>query len=244
MSKTEWDLIKGKISVLSTCCCSEKKKIIIQTFYNFYQTFSRSGIFLCKFQGFSKNSKNSRLCMNPLNWYPKKRFTFRHILDPPGQPIISKLVPGMLSISVHWNKSRDNGESDILDHRIRLLWCREQGATSAPRKTKQLFSRRNLRRNRTDVIVLQSRNVIGYGKEKNVTVSTLEGGKLKYFLLVLLQFYVISFIPFFNRSIVDYIKHSINAQSIHQTIRLSLLISQGTYMIFLLSFSLSSLETI
>ena len=59
--------------------------------------------------------------MNPLNWYPKKRFTFRHILDPPGQPIISKLVPGMLSISVHWNKSRDNGESDILDHRIRLL---------------------------------------------------------------------------------------------------------------------------
>ena len=26
MSKTEWDLIKGKISVLSTCCCSEKKK--------------------------------------------------------------------------------------------------------------------------------------------------------------------------------------------------------------------------
>ena len=244
MSKTEWDLIKGKISVLSTCCCSEKKKIIIQTFYNFYQTFSRSGIFLCKFQGFSKNSKNSRLCMNPLNWYPKKRFTFRHILDPPGQPIISKLVPDMLSISVHWNKSRNNGGSDILDHRIRLLDAENKKEQVYQGIRNNYFSLRNLRQNRTYVIVLQSRNVIGYGKEKNVTVSTLEGGKLKYFLLVLLQFYVISFIPFFNRSIVDYIKHSINAQSIHQTIRLSLLISQGTYMIFLLSFSLSSLETI
>ena len=60
---------------------------------------------------------------------------------------------------------------------------------------------------------------------------------LNYFLFVLLQFYIISFIPFFNRSIVNYIKHSINAQSIHQTIRLSLLVNQGTYMIFLLSFS-------
>ena len=244
MSKTEWDLIKGPISVLSTCCCFEKKKIIIQTFYNSYQAFSRSGILLCKFQGFSKNSKNSRLCMNPLNWYPKKRFTFHHILDPPGQPIISKLVPDMLSISVHWNKSRDNGGSDILDHRIRLLDAENKVQQVHQGKRNNYFSLRNLRQNRTYVIVLQSRNVIGYGKEKNVTVSTLEGGKLKYFLLVLLQFYVISFIPFFNRSIVDYIKHSINAQSIHQTIRLSLLISQGTYMIFLLSFSLSSLETI
>ena len=26
MSKTEWDLIKEQISVLSTCCCFEKKK--------------------------------------------------------------------------------------------------------------------------------------------------------------------------------------------------------------------------
>ena len=175
--------------------------------------------------------------MNPLNWYPKERFTFRHILDPPGQPIISKLVPGILSISVHWNKSRDNGESDILDHRIRLLDAENKVQQVHQGIRNNYFSLRNLRQNRTYVIVLQSRNVIGYGKEKNVTVSTLEGGKLKYFLLVLLQFYVISFIPFFNRSIVDYIKHSINAQSIHQTIRLSLLINQGTYMIFLLSFS-------
>ena len=170
--------------------------------------------------------------MNPLNWYPKKRFTFRHILDPPGQPIISKLFRDMLSISVHWNKSRDNGGSDILDHRIRLLDAENKKEQVYQGIRNNYFSLRNLTQNRTYVIVLQSRNVIGYGKEKNVTVSTLEGGKLKYFLLVLLQF-----IPFFNRSIVDYIKHSINAQSIHQTIRLSLLISQGTYMIFLLSFS-------
>ena len=223
MSKTERELTKGKISLLSTCCCFEKKII---------QTFSRSRILLCKFQGFSKNSKNSRLSMNPLNWYPKKRFTFRHILDPPGQPIISKLFRDMLSISVHWNKSRDNGGSDILDHRIRLLDAENKKEQVYQGIRNNYFSVRNLTQNRTYVIVLQSRNVIGYGKEKNVTVSTLEGGKLKYFLLVLLQF-----IPFFNRSIVDYIKHSINAQSIHQTIRLSLLISQGTYMIFLLSFS-------
>ena len=151
------------------------KKKKIQTFYNFYQAFSRSGILLCKFQGFSKNSKNSRLCMNPLNWYPKKYFTFRHILDPPGQPIISKLVPDMLSISVHWNKSRNNGGSDILDHRIRLLDAENKVQQVHQGKRNNYFSLRNLRRNRTDVIVLQSWNVIGYGKEKNVTVSTLEG---------------------------------------------------------------------
>ena len=169
MSKTEWDLTKGKNSLLSTCCCFEKKKI--QTFYNFHPTFSRSGILLCKFQGFSKNS---RLCMKRLNWYPKKRFTFRHILDPPGQPIISKLVRDMLSISVHWNKSRDNGGSDILDHRIRLFDAENKEQQVHQGIRNNYFSLRNLRRNRTYVIVLQSRNVIGYGKEKNVTVSTLE----------------------------------------------------------------------
>ena len=113
--------------------------------------------------------------MNPLNWYPKECFTFRHILDPPGQPIISKLVPDMLSISVHWNKSRNNGGSDILDHRIRLLDAENKEEQVYQGIRKNYFSLRNLRRNRTYVIVLQSRNVIGYGKEKNVTVSTLEG---------------------------------------------------------------------
>ena len=81
----------------------------------------------------------------------------------------------MLSISVHWNKSRDNGESDILDHRIRLLDAENKVQQVHQGKRNNYFSRRNLRRNRTDVIVLQSRNVIGYGKEKNVTVSTFEG---------------------------------------------------------------------
>ncbi|CAH3175068.1 unnamed protein product, partial [Porites lobata] len=81
----------------------------------------------------------------------------------------------MLSISVHWNKSRDNGESDILDHRIRLLDAENKVQQVHQGKRNNYFSSRKLRRNRTDVIVLQSRNVIGYGKEKNVTVSTLEG---------------------------------------------------------------------
>ena len=197
MSNTEWDLTKGKILLLSTCCCFEKK--IIQTFYNFYQTFSRSGILLSKFQGFSKNS---RLCMNPLNWYPKKRFTFRHILDPPGQPIISKLVPGMLSISVHWNKSRDNGGSDILDHRIRLLDAENKVQQVHQGIRNNYFSLRNLRRNRTYVIVLQSRNVIGYGKEKNVTVSTLEGALIFSFCTFTVLYYLIhSFLQSINREL-------------------------------------------
>ena len=204
MSNTEWDLTRGKILLLSTCCCFEKK--IIQTFYNFYQTFSRSGILLSKFQGFSKNS---RLCMNPLNWYPKKRFTFRHILDPPGQPIISKLVPGMLSISVHWNKSRDNGESDILDHRIRLL--------DAENKVQQVHQGK---RNNYLVVEIWGETELmlkfcnlemwsATARRRMLLFQRLRG--LKYFLFVLLQFYIISFIPFFNRSIVNYIKHSINA---------------------------------
>ncbi|KAM7442955.1 hypothetical protein ABFA07_008214 [Porites harrisoni] len=96
-------------------------------------------------------------------------------LYPPGQPIISKLVPDMLSISVHWNKSRDNGGSDILDHRIRLLDAENKVQQVHQGIRNNYFSLRNLRQNRTYVIVLQSRNVIGYGKEKNVTVSTLEG---------------------------------------------------------------------
>lgn len=187
---------------------------------------------LCKFHGFFKNS---RLCKKPV-----KRFTFRHISDPPGQPIISKLVRDMLSISVHWNKSRDNGGSDILDHRITLV----DEETKVPQVHQGIrnnyFILRNLRQNRTYVIVLQSRNVIGYGKEKNVTVSTLEGGKLNFVLL--LHLYIILFIPFFNRSIVNYIKHSSNAQSIRQTIRLSLLLSLGTYMVF--SFPYNSIFSI
>ena len=140
--------------------------------------------------------------MNPLNWYPKKRFTFRHILDPPGQPIISKLVPGMLSISVHWNKSRDNGESDILDHRIRLLDAENKVQQVHQGKRNNYFSSRKLRRNRTDVIVLQSRNVIGYGKEKNVTVSTLEGALIFSFCTFTVLYYLIhSFLQSINREL-------------------------------------------
>ena len=140
--------------------------------------------------------------MNPLNWYPKKRFTFRHILDPPGQPIISKLVPGMLSISVHWNKSRDNGGSDILDHRIRLLDAENKVQQVHQGIRNNYFSLRNLRQNRTYVIVLQSRNVIGYGKEKNVTVSTLEGALIFSFCTFTVLYYLIhSFLQSINREL-------------------------------------------
>jgi len=110
-------------------------------------------------------------------------FLFR-ISVPPGEPLIIKLVPDILSITATWNKSRVNGGSPILDYNIALLDANNNVQRNHSGIREMCYTFRNLRQNRTYMIVLQARNVVGYGGSTNVTVSTLEAGKMLFCCLV------------------------------------------------------------
>lgn len=94
----------------------------------------------------------------------------------PSAPMINKIFPEMLSIKVTWNRSLDDGGSPILDYRITIIDMNNvQRATS--RIHENNFTLQNLRQNRTYRILIQARNVVGYGNSANASVSTLEAGK-------------------------------------------------------------------
>ena len=96
---------------------------------------------------------------------------------PPGPPVFSKLEPAMLSINIAWNRSRDDGGSPTLDYRIILLDANKNRIQVRSGINENNYTVRNVKHNRTYVILLQARNVVGYGNPANVTVSTLEAGQ-------------------------------------------------------------------
>ena len=101
-----------------------------------------------------------------------------HISVPPGPPVINKLVPDILSISATWNRSRDDGGSPILDYKITLFEVNADKQQRQSVVTGNNYTLRSLKHNRTYKIVIQARNVVGYGKSANATVATLEAGKI------------------------------------------------------------------
>lgn len=96
---------------------------------------------------------------------------------PPGPPII-KAFPRVLAIYVTWNASlQDINNAKILSYRIKI-----SSGTSVIRPfttiTETSLEIKNLARNRTYVIEIKARNVVGYGETAKISATTLSAGKL------------------------------------------------------------------
>lgn len=98
-------------------------------------------------------------------------------LFPPGPPVIKKLVPDMLSISMTWNKPRDDGGSIVLDYMITLLDANKTQRQMRNEITDSNYTIQNVKQNKTYMILIRARNVVGYGEPTNATVSTLEAAR-------------------------------------------------------------------
>ena len=85
-----------------------------------------------------------------------------------------------MSISATWNRSRDNGGSPVLDYNITLLEANSSVQQSQSGIRETFYTLRHLRQNRTYTLLLQARNVVGYGNSANATVSTLAAGKMLF----------------------------------------------------------------
>ena len=83
----------------------------------------------------------------------------------------------MLAFNVSWNAPRDNGGSRVLDYNITLLDVNRRVLQQRNGVKQTSVTMQNLRQNRTYIIVLQARNIVGYGESVNGTVKTLEAGK-------------------------------------------------------------------
>lgn len=83
----------------------------------------------------------------------------------------------MLALNVTWSPSLYNGGSPILDYNTTLLDVNRTvlQQNNGTKTTSTTFE--NVQQNRTYIFVVQARNVVGYGKSANASVTTLEAGK-------------------------------------------------------------------
>lgn len=103
-------------------------------------------------------------------------FPFR-ISDPPGPPVIKKFTANVLALNVTWSPSRDNGGSPIVDYNTTLLDVNKTMLQQHRGIRTTSITLQNVQQNRTYIFVVQARNVVGYGKSANASVTTLEAGK-------------------------------------------------------------------
>ena len=82
----------------------------------------------------------------------------------------------MRSITTTWNRSRNDGGSPILDHRITLLDWKNNVKYNQSGIKENNYTIYNLHQNRNYTVVLEARNLIGYSKPANVTFWTLKAG--------------------------------------------------------------------
>nr|XP_058971305.1 neural cell adhesion molecule 1-B-like isoform X2 [Pocillopora verrucosa] len=92
----------------------------------------------------------------------------------PGPPVINKFTSDVLSVNVSWDAPQDDTDGGIFDYKITIL---EENylMTQQHHGIKQtFFSFQNLKQNRSYIVFLQARNIVGYGESANGTVRTLE----------------------------------------------------------------------
>ncbi|XP_068734303.1 uncharacterized protein [Montipora capricornis] len=95
-------------------------------------------------------------------------------LVPPSPSVFNKLEREMRSITTTWNRSRNDGGSPILDHRITLLDWKNNVKYNQSGIKENNYTIYNLHQNRNYTVVLEARNLIGYSKPANVTFWTLK----------------------------------------------------------------------
>ena len=100
-----------------------------------------------------------------------------HILDPPGPPVITKFTANVFALNVTWIPSHDNGGSRILDYNTTLFDVNRTVLQQHTGIKTTWITLQNVQQNRTYIFVVQARNVVGYGKSANASVTTLEEGK-------------------------------------------------------------------
>ena len=80
-------------------------------------------------------------------------------------------------MNVTWGTPIDNGGSPILDYNTTLLDVDRTVLQQQRGIKRSSITFQNVQQNRTYIFVVQARNVVGYGKSANASVTTLEAGK-------------------------------------------------------------------
>ena len=83
----------------------------------------------------------------------------------------------MLALNVTWSPPLYNGGSSILDYNTTLLDVNRTVLQQHRGRKTTSITLQNVQQNRTYIFVVQARNVVGYGKSTNASVTTLEAGK-------------------------------------------------------------------
>ena len=91
--------------------------------------------------------------------------------------MVHNISRNVLEFNVTWNKSIENGGSVILDFMITLLHANGSMVRRQNAIKETSLHLKHLRQNRTYIVILQARNIVGYGESKNITVTTLEAGE-------------------------------------------------------------------
>ena len=91
--------------------------------------------------------------------------------------MVHKISRNVLEFNVTWKKSIKNGGSVILDFMITLLHANGSMVRRQNAIKETSLHLKHLRQNRTYIVILQARNIVGYGESKNITVTTLEAGE-------------------------------------------------------------------
>ena len=86
----------------------------------------------------------------------------------------------MLKFNITWNISKVKNSSRSLDFMITLLDANRHVIQTHSGIKGTFYTLENLQQNRTYILMLQARNIAGYGRAENVTVKTLEAGKDLY----------------------------------------------------------------
>ena len=102
---------------------------------------------------------------------------FNIFLDSPGPPVINKFTPDVLSVNVSWNAPQDDTDGGIFDYKITILEENYRMIQQYHGIKQTFFNSQNLKQNRSYIVFLQARNIVGYGESANGTVRTLEAGK-------------------------------------------------------------------
>ncbi|XP_022796344.1 neural cell adhesion molecule 1-B-like isoform X4 [Stylophora pistillata] len=91
----------------------------------------------------------------------------------PGPPVVNKFTSDVLSVNVSWKAPRDDSDGGIFDYKITLLKSNSRMIQQHDGIKQTFFNFQNLKQNRSYIVLLQARNIVGYGESSNGTVRTL-----------------------------------------------------------------------
>nr|XP_058971306.1 hemicentin-2-like [Pocillopora verrucosa]XP_058971307.1 hemicentin-2-like [Pocillopora verrucosa]XP_058971308.1 hemicentin-2-like [Pocillopora verrucosa]XP_058971309.1 hemicentin-2-like [Pocillopora verrucosa] len=92
----------------------------------------------------------------------------------PGPPVINKFTSDVQSVNVSWDAPQDDTDGGIFDYKITILEENYRMIQQYHGIKQTFFNSQNLKQNRSYIVFLQARNIVGYGESANGTVRTLK----------------------------------------------------------------------